>query len=168
MQEERIVQILYGCSPRLVVGCFRIRVSSCYVTVITLLLIARRLANSTTVNPTEQIAFSETNNQEIPRKFLSSGTRSRVVRWKSTDVSEEHVASILRVEKLPALWEFQILHEIPCFFMEPRTFVTMHTRARYLTLYSILSRRSSPGRVKNFLLSTSSRLTLGSTQPPIQ
>jgi hypothetical protein len=29
-------------------------------------------------------------------------------------------------------------------------------------------RRSSPGRVKNFLFSTSSRPALGSTQPPIQ
>jgi hypothetical protein len=30
------------------------------------------------------------------------------------------------------------------------------------------SRSSSPGRVKNFLFSTSSRPALGSTQPPIQ
>jgi hypothetical protein len=31
-----------------------------------------------------------------------------------------------------------------------------------------MGRSSSPGRVKNFLFSTSSRPTLGSTQPPIQ
>jgi hypothetical protein len=31
---------------------------------------------------------------------LSSGIQRRVVRWKSTDVSEEHVAYVFRVEKI--------------------------------------------------------------------
>jgi hypothetical protein len=32
-------------------------------------------------------------------RFLSSGISCRVVRWKSTDISEEHVTSIFRVEE---------------------------------------------------------------------
>jgi hypothetical protein len=47
-------------------------------------------------------------------------------------------------------------------------FILRRYQSHWLRAGRLRGRSSSPGRVKNFLFSTSSRPALGSTQPPIQ
>jgi hypothetical protein len=54
----------------------------------------------------------------VMKSILSSGIWRRVVRWVWTDVSEEHTASIFRVEEIgPA--NHQTCHLLACWFAEP-------------------------------------------------
>jgi hypothetical protein len=56
-------------------------------------------------------------------------------------------------------------------FLAPIIYRSLDNAVRIATGYGLDDKRgrsSSPGRVKNFLFSTSSRPALGSTQPPIQ
>jgi hypothetical protein len=60
--------------------------------------------------------------------------------------------------------------QVSSFAMITTVYVSRDSVVRIATGYGLddRGRCSSPGRVKNFLLSTSSRPALGSTQPPIQ
>jgi hypothetical protein len=82
-----------------------------------------------------------------------------------------HTKAYIKVPKLTVIFNLFIYYERVEFY----TLYAFKEEPGYRSRYTDWiraglhrGRSSSPGRVKNFLLSTLSRPTLGSTQPPIQ
>jgi hypothetical protein len=61
------------------------------------LSVTESLEEFSQISPNSLTAFL--NKRQINIELLSSGTWHRLLRWKSTNVSEEHFASIIRAEE---------------------------------------------------------------------
>jgi hypothetical protein len=97
-------------------------------------------------------------------RALPSGISRRVVRWKSTDISEEHVTSIFRVEETPrqamSVTCFRCVILLGSFFDSEGSYVFLRNVGWLSTEYTELYRRRQNSAL---LISACTRTTQGTS-----